>query len=37
MCRVLLINRKGMDLIEDKYGIEKFLYRLQTEQGGSGK
>jgi predicted RNA-binding Zn-ribbon protein involved in translation (DUF1610 family) len=36
ICRLALFNKKGLDLIEEKFGIEKFLLRLEKECGGQG-
>lgn len=36
MCRLALFNKKGFNLIEKKYGAEKFFTRLEIECGGHG-
>lgn len=36
MCRLSLMNKKGMELIENRIGLEKELIRLSKECGGHG-
>jgi predicted glutamine amidotransferase len=36
MCRLLLSNKSGIDLIEKKYGLEKFMKYLEEACGGQG-